>query len=52
MPDHFGKYDVYAVAGSVYCYKDSCVLRNKLDIRDGVRLCLVETGLQRLWPAL
>ena len=31
----FGKYDVYAVSGSIYCYKDTNVLKNRFDIRDG-----------------
>ena len=45
MSDKFGKYDVYAVAGSIYCYKDSAVLRNKLGIRDGRQLRRVETDI-------
>ena len=31
----FGKYDVYAVSGSIYCYKDTNVLKNRFGIRDG-----------------
>jgi cell filamentation protein len=45
MPDGFGKYDVYAVAGSAYCYKDSNVLRNKLGIRDGAILRRIEADI-------
>jgi cell filamentation protein len=45
MPDGFGKYDVNAVAGSAYCYKDSNVLRNKLGIRDGVMLRRIEADI-------
>lgn len=45
MPDGFGKYDVYAVAGSAYCYKDSNVLRNKLGIRDGAILRRIESDI-------
>ena len=30
----FGKYDVYSVAGSIYCYPDSHVLKNHFSIRD------------------
>lgn len=30
----FSKYDVYTTAQSIYCYPDSDVLRNKLNIRD------------------
>ena len=42
MADPFGKYDVYSVASSIYCYPDSSVLKNKLDIRDPVLLRKVE----------
>lgn len=45
MPDGFGKYDVYAVAGSAYCYKDSNILRNKLGIRDGAILRRIEADI-------
>ena len=45
MADKFRKYDDYAVAGSIYCYKDSAVLRNKLGIRDGKQLRRVETDI-------
>lgn len=45
MPDGFGKYDVYAVAGSAYCDKDSNVLRNKLGIRDGAILRRIEADI-------
>ena len=34
MNNGFGKYDVYAVAGSIYCYKDTNVLKNRLGIKD------------------
>lgn len=30
----FSKYETYATAGSLYCYPDTNVLRNKLHIRD------------------
>ncbi len=30
----FSKYDVYTDCGSIYCYKDTNVLRNKVNIRD------------------
>lgn len=30
----FSKYDVYTTAQSIYCYPDSNVLKNKLNIRD------------------
>lgn len=45
MADPFGKYDVYSVASSIYCYPDSSVLKNKLDIRDPVLLRKVEADL-------
>lgn len=38
MTDHFGKYDVYAVAGSIYCYRNTSVLKNKFGIKDPVQL--------------
>ena len=40
MDSGFGKYDVYAVAGSIYCYRDTNVLKNHFGLRDstiGVR---------------
>lgn len=45
MADPFGKYDVYPVASSIYCYPDSSVLKNKLDIRDPALLRKVEADL-------
>ena len=45
MADPFGKYDVYSIASSIYCYSDSSVLKNKLDIRDPVLLRKVEADL-------
>ena len=45
MADPFGKYDVYSVVSSIYCYPDSSVLKNKLDIRDPVLLRKVEADL-------
>lgn len=45
MADPFGKYDVYSVASSIYCYPDSSVLKNKLDIRDPALLRKVEADL-------
>lgn len=37
----FSKYDVYTTIQSVYCYPDSNVLKNKLNIRDKAELCRV-----------
>ena len=34
----FSKYDVYTTVQSMYCYPDSDVLKNKLNIRDNVEL--------------
>lgn len=45
MADRFGKYDVYATSGSIYCYADTNVLRNRFGIRDMVRLKRVEDDL-------
>lgn len=44
----FGKYDIYAVSKSVYCYADSTVLRNKLKIRNTAELRAVETDISLL----
>lgn len=45
MADGFGKYDVYAASGSIYCYTDTNVLRNRFGIRDVVQLKQVEDDL-------
>lgn len=45
MADGFGKYDIYTVAGSIYCYPDSDVLRNRFNIRDKLQLRMVETDI-------
>lgn len=45
MADTFGKYDVYAVAGSAYCYPDTNVLRNRFGIKDARELKQVETDI-------
>lgn len=45
MPDRFSRYDVYSVAGSLYCYKDTRVLRNHLGIRDPAQLRLIESEI-------
>jgi len=41
----FNKYDVYTTFGSKYCYKDSNVLRNKLNIKDYELLKQAETDI-------
>ena len=45
MVDGFGKYDVYAVAGSNYCYTGTNVLKNRFGIRDNDRLKALETDI-------
>lgn len=45
MSDGFGRYDVYAVAGSIYCYPDSNVLRNHFGIKDGSQLRAIEADI-------
>ena len=48
MADGFGKYEVYAVAGSQYCYKDTSVLRNHFNVRDKQLLSKLETDITAL----
>ncbi len=48
MTDGFGKYDVYAVAGSIYCYPDSGVLKNRFGLRDAAKLKAVEADLSSI----
>lgn len=48
MTGGFGKYDVYAVSGSIYCYRDSSVLKNRFGLRDPVKLKEVETDLSTI----
>ncbi len=38
----FSKYDVYTTTQSIYCYPDSNVLKNKLNIRDNMLLKTAE----------
>lgn len=45
MDSGFGKYDVYAVAGSIYCYRDTNVLKNRFGLRDGAKLRAVEADI-------
>ena len=45
MSDTFSRYDVYAVAGSMYCYKDSKVLRNHFGLRDANQLRMIEAEI-------
>lgn len=45
MNDGFGKYDVYTTAGSIYCYRDSNVLKNRFGIQDQEELKAVEANV-------
>lgn len=45
MSDSFGRYDVYAVAGSSYCYRNTNVLRNHFGLRDSAQLRLIEAEI-------
>lgn len=45
MNNNFGKYDIYAVSGSIYCYGDTGVLKNRFGIRDGKKLKALEADL-------
>lgn len=45
MSDGFGRYDIYTTAGSIYCYKDSRVLKNRLGLRDSTELKALEANL-------
>lgn len=48
MADGFGKYDVYATAGSIYCYPDSNVLKNRFGLSDPIKLKAIETDLSAI----
>ncbi len=41
----FNKYDIYTDCGSLYCYKDSNVLRNRYDIHEYEKLKAVEQDI-------
>ncbi len=45
MPESFGKYDVYATAGSMYCYAGTNVLRNHFGIRNADELKRIEADI-------
>ena len=44
----FSKYDVYTMVQSLYCYPDSDVLKNKLNIRDRNELKQAEEEITSL----
>lgn len=48
MVKGFGKYDVYAVSGSIYCYKDTNVLKNRFGLRDGKKLRELEADISAI----
>lgn len=48
MDSGFGKYDVYSVAGSIYCYKDTNVLKNRFGLRDGKKLRELEADISAI----
>ncbi len=48
MDKGFGKYDVYAVSGSIYCYRDSSVLKNRFGLRDGKKLRELEADISAI----
>ena len=45
MAEGFSRYDVYTVTGSIYCYRNTNVLRNRLGIRDNRQLRIVEADI-------
>lgn len=48
MDKGFGKYDVYSVSGSIYCYKDTNVLKNRFGLRDGKKLRELEADISAI----
>ena len=48
MDSGFGKYDVYSVAGSIYCYKDTNVLKNRFGLRDAKKLRELEADISAI----
>lgn len=48
MDSGFGKYDVYSVAGSIYCYKDTKVLKNRFGLRDAKKLRELEADISAI----
>lgn len=48
MDKGFGKYDVYSVFGSIYCYKDTNVLKNRFGLRDGKKLRALEADISAI----
>lgn len=48
MDKGFGKYDVYTTSGSIYCYRDTNVLKNRFGLRDGKKLKELEADLSAI----
>lgn len=48
MDKGFGKYDVYTVTGSIYCYRDTNVLKNRFGLWDGKKLKELETDISAI----
>lgn len=48
MDKGFGKYDVYTTSGSIYCYRDTNVLKNRFSLRDGKKLKELEADLSAI----
>ena len=48
MADSFSRYDVYAAAGSRYCYPDTSVLKNCFGLRDAVQLKKIEADISAI----
>ena len=44
----FGKYDVYSVYGSKYCYTGTTVLRNRFNIRDAGQLRKLDADISSI----
>ena len=48
MSDGFGKYEVYAVSGSDYCYKGTSVLKNRFGLKDCDKLKQLEADISSI----
>ena len=48
MDKGFGRYDVYTTSGSIYCYRDTNVLKNRFGLRDGKKLKELEADLSAI----
>ena len=48
MDKGFGKYDVYTVTGSIYCYHNTNVLKNRFGLRDAKKLRALEADISAI----